>query len=263
MAARAFLESEGATNWAAWTPALILRYEATLGPPLAVRTRNRRMSGLRSFLRFCQKRDLLPPLEWPVVGSGRPPKRVPKSLSVEPLARLLSAPDLLTAGGIRDRAILELLYGGGLRVSELLGLRVADVDPEGRSVRVLGKRGKTRVVPLPAEPLRWLDRYLTEARPKLIRGRVDAVFIGDSGRAVSRQVVYHMTEKYRRKAGIPGTVGPHALRHTYAVHLLEGGADLRVVQELLGHESIETTQVYTQLDLDAVERAFRRAHPRG
>jgi len=188
---------------------------------------------------------------------------MPKALGEAPMESLATQPDDSLAVGLRDRVLVELLYGSGLRVSEAVTLELPMIDLEGETVRITGKRGKTRVVPLPSETASWLRRYLSDARPLLVKRATTPVLVGDRGGVLSRQRAYQILARYAKSAGIETTLGPHTLRHTYAVHLLKGGADLRAVQELLGHESVATTQVYTLLDLDAVKARYRSAHPRG
>jgi integrase/recombinase XerD len=192
----------------------------------------------------------------------RKAKRLPKALPVAEMQALLNAPDISKPGGLRDRALMELVYGAGLRISEAISLRLDELDLDSAAIRVTGKRGKTRLVPLPSLTIPWLERYLAEARPQLVKKPVAQVFVADKGKALARQVAYNRLVRYARLAGIEKTVSPHTLRHSYAVHLLQGGADLRAVQELLGHASISTTQVYTQLDLEEVQKRYRSAHPR-
>jgi site-specific recombinase XerD len=157
---------------------------------------------------------------------------------------------------------MELIYGAGLRVSEAVNLTVAELDLENAAVRVTGKRGKTRWVPLPGQTVDWLRRYLVGARQHLIRKPRSEVFVSVRGLKLRRTTVGLKLREYADRIGLPKGTSPHTLRHTYAVHLLKGGADLRAVQELLGHESIATTQVYTHLDVDEVRRKYRAAHPR-
>jgi integrase/recombinase XerD len=164
--------------------------------------------------------------------------------------------------GLRDRAILELIYGAGLRVSEAVTLNISEIDLAESAVRLTGKRGKTRWAPLPDETKDWLVRYLAEARPHLAKRASGLMFLSDTGRPLLRQTVYKKLESFAHLAGLEHGVSPHTLRHTYAVHLLKGGADLRAVQELLGHESISTTQIYTNLDLGEVQKKYLSAHPR-
>ena len=157
---------------------------------------------------------------------------------------------------------MEVVYGTGLRASEAISLRVSEIDLDQAAFRVTGKRGKTRWVPLPEHTSPWIEQYLNEARPQLVKGQVAQLFVGARGKALSRQSAYAILEQHRLNSGITTAVSPHTLRHTYAVHLIQGGADLRVVQELLGHASISTTQIYTQLDLEHVQRVYGSAHPR-
>lgn len=220
------------------------------------------MSALRSLLKFLKRHGQGPEADLPSASGIRLPKRVPKALNPEVLQRLLNAPDVSTPIGLRDRTIMELVYGTGLRASEAVSLRLEEIDLDQAAFRVTGKRGKTRWVPVPMHTIPWIERYLAEGRPALVNKPVAQLFLGARGAALSRQSAYAVLEKHRRAAGIESAVSPHTLRHTYAVHLIRGGADLRVVQELLGHSSISTTQVYTQLDLEHVERVYSTAHPR-
>jgi integrase/recombinase XerD len=229
---------------------------------VAISTARRRVSALRSLLKFLKKNGQGPKVDLPSAGGMRLPKRVPKALTMDVLERLLNSPDLSEATGIRDRTLMELVYGTGLRASEVVGLRVEEIELDQAAFRVTGKRGKTRWVPIPMHTTPWLERYLTEARPKLVKTGVAEVFVGARGRKLSRQSAYAILDFHRRNVGIATEVSPHTLRHTYAVHLIQGGADLRVVQELLGHASISTTQVYTQLDMEHVQRVYESAHPR-
>lgn len=249
-------------NWSELNPEDILDFQVFAASGVAPSTTRRRISALRSFLKFLKKQGLGPSADLPTTSGIRLPKRLPKALTPELLERLLASPDQATLQGLRDRALMEVVYGTGLRVSEAMGLRVEEVHLEQAAFRVTGKRGKTRVVPIPRHTIPWIEKYLTEVRPRLVRRPVASLFLGDRGAALSRQSAYGILEKHRRYAGIPQAVSPHTLRHTYAVHLVRGGADLRVVQELLGHASIATTQVYTQLDMDQVRAVYDSAHPR-
>lgn len=257
-----FFRTRGIRSWSDLTGALQVDYETTLGPPLARRTAQRRVSSLRSFLKFLKRNGEGPAADLPSTGGFRKPAVLPKALSREKLEALLGAPNVQTPSGLRDRAMMELIYGAGLRVSEAVNLRVSDLDLDSAAARVTGKRGKVREVPVPRQTVEWLGRYLDEARPKLRKGSLDLLILADRGGPMLRQTVYDRLERYTREVGLE-QIGPHVLRHTYAVHLLRGGADLRAVQELLGHASIATTQVYTHLDLDEVRRKYEKAHPRG
>lgn len=198
----------------------------------------------------------------PTTTTARRQRLLPKSLPFERLEALLNAPDLCQPGGLRDRCLMELLYGAGLRISEAVTLTVARLSLDTASITVIGKRDKTRWIPLPAQTIQWIERYLQDARPKLVKGSSQLILLSDRGKPLARQTAYTRLQRYARQCGIAEHIGPHVLRHTYAVHLLKGGADLRSVQELLGHESIATTQIYTQLDLEQVRKAYEKAHPR-
>lgn len=266
--AASFFQKHGLRDWRELSASLLLRYATSLGRPLAPATSQRRISALRSFLKFLKKQGQGPEVDLPNTGGFKKPKLLPKALALPDLEALLAVPDVGTAYGMRDRALMELIYGGGLRVSEAVGLSLTEVDLQEGSARLTGKRGKTRWVPLPSQTRRWLKRYLLDARPKLLgrpakQGAAGFVVISDKGKPMLRQTAYKKLAKYARLAGLAEGVSPHILRHTYAVHLLKGGADLRAVQELLGHESISTTQVYTGLDLSEVQARYRIAHPRG
>lgn len=257
-----FFRGLGLAKWDRLDTEQVFRYQATLVNPVSTATAQRRMSSLRSFLKFLKRRNQGPEGDLPSTGGFRKPKRLPKALSSELLERLLDAPDLGKPRGLRDRALMELIYGAGLRISEALGLGLAELDLIEGAVRVTGKRGKTRWCPLPVGTMHWLKLYLEQGRPALLKRASGLVILSDHGRALCRQTAYAKLGQYARMAGIESKIGPHTLRHTYAVHLLKGGADLRAVQELLGHESIATTQVYTHLDMEQVKRAYERAHPR-
>jgi integrase/recombinase XerD len=260
--AAAFLRESGMQSWRDLDAERQMAFEATLGPPLAPATAQRRLSALRSLLKFLKRNGQGPSIDLPSTGGFRRRKRMPKALASPRMEALADQPNLEAVTGLRDRVLLELLYGLGLRVSEAVSLEVGMIDFEGEMVRVSGKRGKQRVIPLPSETRDWIRRYLAEARPQLAKKPIAPMVLGDRGGPLSRQRAYEILAKYARSARIESALGPHTLRHTYAVHLLKGGADLRAVQELLGHESVATTQVYTMLDLEEVKQRYRSAHPR-
>jgi integrase/recombinase XerD len=266
--AEEFFVGQGLKAWIDLDNALLSKYAETLGPPLAPTTAQRKLSALRSFLKSLKRRQNLENASLPSTGGFKKPIRLPKALEENPLAKLMEACDTSNPEGLRDRALLEVIYGAGLRISEALNMREGDIDFKEGTLRVLGKRGKTRLVPLPEGTKNWLLSYLTNARPALAAKRktgqktATTFFLSNRGNSLLRQVAFSRLNELAKKAGIPTPIGPHMLRHTYAVHLLQGGADLRAVQELLGHESIDTTQVYTQLDLRAVKNAYEKAHPR-
>jgi site-specific recombinase XerD len=229
---------------------------------LAPATRRRRLAAARSFLRHRGRIGARPMDARAIVTLPRLPKRLPRVLSFEQATLVVEHPDSAPLG-LRDRAALELLYGGGLRVSELTGLRPGDLDLERGLVRVEGKGGRQRIVPMGRLAADAARRYLARGRPFLGKQQEAAAFLLNArGRRISRQGVFGIVRGHAAAAGIEQPVTPHVLRHSFATHLLERGADLRVVQELLGHASEATTEIYTHLGDGALRAAFERAHPR-
>ncbi|AKQ59397.1 site-specific tyrosine recombinase XerD [Bordetella hinzii] len=227
-------------------------------------TANRRLAALRRFYAWAlrEKRAAADPCL--ALEAAKQPLRVPKTLSEAQVEALLGAPDLDTARGLRDRAMLEMLYATGLRVSELVSLKTLDVSMTDGVVRVVqGKGGKDRLVPLGAEAAHWLQRYLAQARPDLAGARAsDALFVTARAQAMSRQAFWQLVKKYARRAGVLAPLSPHVLRHAFATHLLNHGADLRVVQLLLGHADISTTQIYTHVARERLKSLHAAHHPR-
>ena len=229
---------------------------------LAPATRRRRLAAARSLLRHRGRIGARPLDARAIVALPRLPKRLPRVLSAEQAALIVEHPDASPLG-LRDRAALELLYGGGLRVSELTGLRPGDLDLERGIVRVEGKGGRQRIVPVGRLAAEAGRRYLSRGRPYLGKQQEAAAFLLNArGRRISRQGVFGIVRGHAAAAGIGEPVTPHVLRHSFATHLLERGADLRVVQELLGHASVATTEIYTHLGDGALRKAFESAHPR-
>lgn len=228
------------------------------------RTTARQLSSLRRFFRYLLSEELIdfdPTLEIESPRLGRP---LPKSLSEEDVERLLAAPDSDKPLGLRDRAMLEVLYATGIRVSELVGMQTQQVDLNQGLAKVVGKGNKERLVPLGEEALAWLERYLVEARkPLLGEHRTDFLFVTSRGGSMTRQAFWHNLKKYVAAAGIQVSVSPHTLRHAFATHLLNHGADLRAVQMLLGHSDLSTTQIYTQVARERLKQLHGRHHPRG
>ncbi|MBC7106013.1 MAG: tyrosine recombinase, partial [Firmicutes bacterium] len=196
------------------------------------------------------------------VPSPRRGLKLPQVLTVGEVDRLLAQARPSTPTGLRDRAMLELLYATGLRVSELVELRLADVNLAQGYVRCLGKGQRERVVPFGSVAAAHLRSYLAEVRPRLAGRRNPYLFVNRRGRPLSRQALWKLIRKYALRAGIAKTIGPHVLRHSFATHLLENGADLRTVQELLGHADISTTQIYTHVSAAHLREVYARAHPR-
>ena len=228
-------------------------------------TANRRLAALRRFYAWALREHRAERDPCLTLVAAKQPPRMPKTLSEQQVDALLRAPDASQPRGLRDRAMLETLYATGLRVSELVGVRTLDVSLNEGVVRVVqGKGGKDRLVPLGAEAAHWIAQYLGSARPELAAGRVsDALFITARAEAMSRQAFWQLVKKYAVLAGVHSPLSPHVLRHAFATHLLNHGADLRVVQMLLGHADISTTQIYTHTTPERLGVEHHRAHPRG
>ncbi len=228
-------------------------------------TANRRLAALRRFYAWALRERRSPRDPCLTLVAAKQPPRLPKTLSEAQVEALLRAPDTEAARGLRDRAMLETLYATGLRVSELVGLRALDVSLNEGVVRVVqGKGGKDRLVPLGAEAAHWLDRYSREARPELAGAKAsDALFVTARAQAMTRQAFWQLIKKYALQADIRAPLSPHVLRHAFATHLLNHGADLRVVQMLLGHADISTTQIYTHVARERLKALHAAHHPRG
>jgi integrase/recombinase XerD len=231
---------------------------------LSATTVARNFSAIRSFHRFLMAEGHIASDATEHLHAPRLWKRLPAVLHPAEMERLLEQPDTSTAAGIRDRAMLELMYAAGLRVAELLSLKLPDLLLEMNFVRVLGKGRRERVVPVGRVAIRWVRRYLEDIRPGLSGPLSEEVlFLNLRGRRMSRMGFWKILRKYVRLADIRTSVSPHTLRHSFATHLLEGGADLRVVQEMLGHADISTTQIYTHVDREYLKEVHRTFHPRG
>jgi integrase/recombinase XerD len=223
----------------------------------------RKLSAIQGFQKFAYREGEQGQLP---LGADRPRlgRRLPKSLTREEITRLLAAPPTDTPEGVRDRAMLELMYGCGLRVSELVELPLSGLNPAGRFVRCVGKGNKERMVPVNDTALEWVSLYLREARPRLAEGgrRSNRLFLMAGGQPVNRVYFWSRLKQHAERAAIRKNVTPHMLRHSFATHLLGGGADLRSIQEMLGHASIATTQIYTHVDEEGLGQVFRKCHPR-
>ena len=228
------------------------------------RTVARRLSALRRFYQHLEREGRIRNNPCDRVDAPRLGRPLPGVLSEQEVERLLAAPDLETASGVRDRAMLEVLYATGLRVSELVGLRSEQVNLIQGVLRVVGKGGKERLVPLGEPAVEWLERYFREGRPDILgERRTPALFPTSRGGAMTRQAFWHLVKRYAARAGISQDISPHTLRHAFATHLLDHGADLRVVQILLGHRDISTTQIYTHIARERLKVLHARHHPRG
>lgn len=224
----------------------------------------RLLSTLRRFYRYCLRQGRIRADPTLNIDSPKLPRALPRSLTEEDVESLLAAPPVEQALGLRDKAMLETLYASGLRVSELVGLKLGQVSEDMGVVRVLGKGSKERLVPLGEEAIEWIRRYLREARPGLLGGRSsDDLFVTARGAAMTRQMFWHLLKRHALKAGLRKPISPHTLRHAFATHLLNHGADLRVVQLLLGHSDISTTQIYTHVARERLKQLHAKHHPRG
>ena len=224
----------------------------------------RRLSALRRFYQHGLREGRLQHDPCAQVDAPRLGRPLPSSLTESQVESLLAAPDTATALGLRDRAMLELLYATGLRVSELVNLAVAQVSLRQGVVRVMGKGAKERLVPLGEEAASWLTRFTADARVEILGARsCEALFPTRRGEAMSRQAFWSLVRRYAVVAGIDGKLSPHTLRHAFATHLLNHGADLRVVQMLLGHSDVSTTQIYTHVARERLRNLHERHHPRG
>ncbi len=223
----------------------------------------RKLSAIRSFYRYLTREGILPKNPIEQASSPRLDRRLPSFLTVEETVNLLQAPDLNTTQGLRDRAIMELIYAAGLRVSELVSLNLEHVDVDTREIRVWGKGSKERMVLMGELADKALMDYLQNSRPELLGGRIKeaALFLNRNGERLTGRSVQKILVKYGEIAGIDKKVYPHLLRHTFATHLLDGGADLRVVQELLGHANLSTTQIYTHVTQSRARQIYLAAHP--
>lgn len=242
----------------------VQQYLAVKFPKHSPRSISRLIASLRRFYRYCLRENKIavdPTLQ---IDSPKLPRSLPKSLNEEDVEALLGAPNIGQPVGLRDRAMLELLYASGLRVSELVGLLVTEVSLNEGVVRVTGKGSKTRLVPIGEVAVEWLGRYLREARPEILQKRLsDSLFVTQRAAAMTRQAFWYLIKRYAVLGGVAKPLSPHVLRHAFATHLLNHGADLRVVQMLLGHADISTTQIYTHVARERLKQLHAKHHPRG
>jgi integrase/recombinase XerD len=236
----------------------------SLDESIAARSLARQLTAIKRYQRWLLRegrRDDDPTL---TVAAPRLPKPLPKTLSECDVEALINAPDVNTPHGLRDRAMLEALYAAGFRVSELVGLPLAAVSLTDGVVRIMGKGSKERLVPLGEDAQDWIQRYVAAARPVLMKGRgSEALFVTERGGPMTRQMFWYLIKRHAASAGIKTSLSPHTLRHAFATHLLNHGADLRVVQMLLGHADIATTQIYTHVAKERLKALHAKHHPRG
>jgi len=228
------------------------------------RSTARLLSSLRRLFRFMCREGMREDDPSALVESPKLGRSLPKSLSESDIEALLQSPDIATPLGLRDRAMLELVYASGLRVSEIVTLTMGQMSMQRGLLRLVGKGDKERLVPMGEEAQEWLDKYLNEARIDLLKSkRADAIFVTARGQAMTRQAFWYMIKRSAKKAGISVALSPHTLRHSFATHLLNHGADLRVVQMLLGHSDLSTTQIYTHVAQERLKQLHAAHHPRG
>lgn len=223
----------------------------------------RHLSSIRSFFSYLHQENIIQADPAQLLETPKPDRRLPKVISLEEVERLLAAPDTSNSFGIRDKAMLELLYATGIRVSELISLNVADFNIHSSFVRCFGKGAKERIVPVGNYARIALEKYLLHIRPVIVKELQEhALFVNHSGMRLTRQGFWKIIKKYARVAGIRTPLSPHTLRHSFATHLLENGADLRSVQEMLGHADIGTTQIYTHVTKTHLQKTYQNSHPR-
>lgn len=260
-----FCAATGIGDVAAVSEALAEAYQRSLAtdPGLAPASVDRMIAAVRGLHKFAVREGWVGVDATSSLVSRKRKASLPKALSVDDTVRLVEA---LSSGesaiDMRDYALLEFLYGTGARISEACGLRLPELDLVGGEARLTGKGGKTRVVPVGSKALAALERYLVRARPTLVRGSTDFVFLNNRGAQLARQVGFNAIRRAAERAQLAVEVSPHTLRHCFATHLLEGGADVRVVQELLGHASVTTTQIYTMVTIQRLREEYSSAHPR-
>jgi len=254
---------EQSISWVDVTQKDVAAYLAVLeGHSLAARTRARKTAALRSFYQYLLEEQKIEQNPCAYLPTPKLPQKLPRILSENEVLALLEAPTLDKPAGYRDRAMLEVLYGSGLRVSELVGLNVGDIDQMG-FVRCLGKGGKERIIPLGSHALTAAFKYLRHARPKLQPNPGEtALFLNTRGGRLTRQGFWKIIRHWAKQAGITRDISPHMLRHSFATHLLRHGADLRAVQEMLGHVDLATTQIYTHLEKGQLREVYQKTHPR-
>ncbi len=237
--------------------------ELQKGQPLKKSTLSRKCAAIKSFCKFLNREGWLSHNPADLLSAPKKEKRLPAVISEVDMTAFLE--DSLSGSApltLRDRAIFELLYSSGLRVSELVGLDVADIQKQKGMLRIVGKGSKERVVPVGEEAQDAIERYLRDGRPKLLRAQTEALFLNNRGGRLTSRGVEYILEQYIQEGALRYKVTPHAFRHSFATHLLDNGADLRVIQELLGHESLSTTQIYTEVSQSHLQQIYRKAHPR-
>jgi len=260
-----YLEDKGIEDIRSATPQTVVEFLVQIrSEGLSANSMNRALAALRGFYKFLLHEKIVEESPLTNIELAKVWMRLPDTVSKEEMNLILSQPGEATAGALRDSAMLELLYATGLRVSELIGLTMNSINWQVGFLVVMGKGGKERVVPMGKTAYDAVRRYLDEARPKLLKVKTtDILFLNRFGRAFTRQGLWKIIIHYAQKAGLQKSVHPHTFRHSFATHLLEGGADLRAVQVMLGHSDISTTQIYTHVTRDRLKEIHKKFHPRG
>jgi integrase/recombinase XerD len=237
-------------------------YVAQLG--LQASSQARVISGIKSLFAYLLEEEIISVDPSELLETPKIARKLPDTLSVEEINMLVAAIDLSLPSGTRDKAIIETLYSCGLRVSELTELKISNLFAESEFIKVLGKGNKERIVPIGASTLKYLHLYLNEVRvhQNIVKGNEDYIFLNQRGTKLSRIAIFNLIKKLATAAGITKNISPHTLRHSFATHLLEGGADLRAIQDMLGHASITTTEIYTHLDQEYLKTVINQFHPR-
>lgn len=260
-----FLEAEKVESLAAIDQELLLKQrEALIAKGLKRTTLARYLSTLRKFFADLHQEGKIGVNPTDAMRLPRQEKRLPRALTLEEVEALIQTPDTTKSAGIRDRAMLEVLYASGMRISELLGMALNDIHADLGFMKIFGKGQKERIIPLGDYAWEWLERYLVEGRPHFTAGKkaTSQVFLNQRGRPLSRQGAWKIIKQYAQLAGLKTPMSPHTLRHSFATHMLENGADLRVVQELLGHADISTTQIYTHVNRQHIRKLYQKTFPR-
>lgn len=242
----------------------LLKYFKTINiEGLSKRTQARYIASLKSYFRFLIREGVIKKDPTDIIDTPKKDRKLPDFLSIDEIERLLESVDITKILGYRDRTMLEIIYGAGLRVSELLSLKTDDINLELGFIRCYGKGNKERIIPIGEIALEYLNVYLTDVRPKILKNmKTKELFLNGKGRTMSRQGFFKILLNYGKKAGIKKHLSPHTLRHSFATHLLENGADLRSVQEMLGHSDISTTEIYTHLSMKQIKKIYDKTHPR-
>lgn len=240
---------------------LFLRWLNELG--MSAASQARIVSGIRGFFTYCLAEQLISTDPTTLLEAPKTPRQLPDTLSIQEIDQLLNALDLSKPEGIRNKAILETLYSCGLRVSELVNLTCSGYYPKEGFIRIIGKGNKERLVPIGSNAMKYIDQYQQHIRQhqRIQTGQEDFLFLNRSGRQLSRVMIFYLIKSLAIQAGINKNISPHTFRHSFATHLVEGGADLRAVQEMLGHESITTTEIYTHLNRDFLRDTLQKYHP--